>query len=443
MARKLFAVKSLVDAALFFALLTASAPVNAGDTINKPTYDLKKLSIEQLMDMEIDTVYAASKYEQKITEAPSSVSIVTADEIKKFGYRTLADILRSVRGFYITNDRNYSYVGVRGFARPGDYNSRILVQVDGHRINDNVYDAVFVGEAFILDVDLIDHVEIIRGPSSSLYGSSAFFAVINVITRKGRDFNGLEASGSAGSLETYKGHVSYGNIYQNGLEMVASGSGLNSEGSRTLYYREFDAPSTNNGITRNTDYENSYNFFTNLSFHDFTFQGAYVSREKGIPTASFNSDFNDSRNRTTDSNGYADLKYEKHLENRLDIMARLFYDRYGYQGDYVSAGVLNNDSVRGEWWGLDLMLKKTLFKKHTAIVGAEYVDNIRQDQHNYNERPYSLFLDDRKNCENWAFYTQDEIFVNRRLTLNIGVRWDHYETFGSTANPRRYFIEGQ
>ena len=122
---------------------------------------------EKLLLHEVPSVYSASKYEQKVTEAPSSVSIVTADEIKKFGYRTLADIIRSVRGFHVTYDRNYSYVGVRGFAPPGDYNTRLLLLVDGHRVNDNVYDMAFVGTEFVLDVDLIERVEIVRGPSSS------------------------------------------------------------------------------------------------------------------------------------------------------------------------------------------------------------------------------------------------------------------------------------
>ena len=438
--RKLFFKNILAGLILNWAVLISTAPVNAGETANKQGSDLKNLSIEQLMDLEVDTVYGASKYEQKITEAPSSVSIVTASEIKKFGYRTLADILKSVRGFYITSDRNYSYVGVRGFGRPGDYNSRILIQVDGHRINDNVYDSVLVGEDFIIDVDLFDRVEIIRGPSSSLYGNSAFFAIINIVTRKGRDFNSLEASASAGSLNTYKGRISYGNIFQNGLEMVASGSGLYSEGNRTLYYNEYNSPLTNNGITRNTDYENSYNFFTNISYHDLNLQGAYVSREKGIPTGAFKTDFNDRRNGTTDSRGYVDLKYEKSFEDRLGFTTRLFYDHNGYHGDYVTSGVVNKDTERGDSWGLDLMLKKTLFEKHTAILGFEYIDNIHQDQQNYNEQPYSLFLDDDRRSSNWAFYAQDEFVIHKRLTLNAGIRWDHFQTFGNTINPRLALI---
>src|SRR5262249_27237518 len=169
---------------------------------------------ESILFQEIPSVYGASKYEQKVTEAPASVTIVTADEIKKYGYRTLADILQSVNGFYVTSDRNYSYLGIRGFSRPADYNTRVLVLQDGHRLNDNVYDEAYIGTESPLDVDLIDRVEIIRGPSSSLYGTNAFLGVINVITKRGRDIKGAEVSTEIGSYNSYKGRFTYGNRFQ-------------------------------------------------------------------------------------------------------------------------------------------------------------------------------------------------------------------------------------
>jgi iron complex outermembrane receptor protein len=122
------------------------------------------------------------------------VTVITADEIQKYGYGTLAEILESVRGFYVTFDRENNFVGVRGFGRLGDWNSRILVLVDGHRTNDNVFGDAFIGSEFGVDVDLIERVEIIRGPSSSLYGADAFLAVINIITRKPSQMKGAELS---------------------------------------------------------------------------------------------------------------------------------------------------------------------------------------------------------------------------------------------------------
>jgi iron complex outermembrane receptor protein len=137
----------------------------------EPTKDVTETSLADLANIQ---VYSASKHLEKTSDAPSSVTVITADEIQKYGYRTLADILRSVRDFYITYDRDYSFVGVRGFGRLGDWNNRVLVLVDGHRINNDVLGQAMLGNEFLVDVDLIDRVEIIRGPSSSLYGAGAF-----------------------------------------------------------------------------------------------------------------------------------------------------------------------------------------------------------------------------------------------------------------------------
>lgn len=131
--------------------------------------DLTGLSIEDLMKIEVASVYGASRFVQKVTEAPASIAIVTSEDIRTYGYRNLSDVLKSVRGIYVNYDRNYDYLGIRGFARPGDYNTHILLLVNGHRLNDNVYDTAPIGADFPLDINLIDRVEIIRGPSSSIY----------------------------------------------------------------------------------------------------------------------------------------------------------------------------------------------------------------------------------------------------------------------------------
>src|ERR1035441_10335573 len=114
--------------------------------------DVMSLSIEQLAQAK---VFTASRHLEDSRQAPSSVSIIDAEEIRRYGWRTLGDVLNSLRGFYASYDRQYTYLGVRGVLRPGDYDSRILLMVNGHRLNDNVYDSAQIGREFPLDLDLI------------------------------------------------------------------------------------------------------------------------------------------------------------------------------------------------------------------------------------------------------------------------------------------------
>ena len=163
---------------------------------------LSELSLEDLMRLDAGRVFGASERSQPVTEAPSSVSFITAEDIARYGYRSLADILHGVRGLYVSDDRNFSFLGARGFGKPGDYNSRILLLVNGHRVNDNVFGQAEIGAEFGLDPATFERVEIIRGPASSLYGDSAFFAVVNVITRTGAAIDGGSVTYETGSHGT-------------------------------------------------------------------------------------------------------------------------------------------------------------------------------------------------------------------------------------------------
>ncbi len=296
-------------------------------------------------------------------------------------------------------------------------------------------------------MDLIDRIEIIRGPSSSLYGASAFLGVINVITRQGKDMKSAEIAGSAGSQDTYSGRLSYGNKYPNGLEMLISGSTYNSGGARGLYFSEFDTPATNNGLADHADDDKSHSFFSKFAFRDLTLTGAYISREKGIPTGSFGTIFNDNRNRTTDAHGYLDLKYDHKLENQAELTARVYYDNYSYRGDYMYYGanpgdplVRNKDFSNGEWAGGELMYTGRFLERHLFTAGIEVRHNFRQEQRTYDESPFLSKLDDRRSSHIYAFYLQDEYHLLSNLIFNIGVRYDNYSSFGGTTNPRLALI---
>jgi len=398
--------------------------------------NLGEASLEELSNIQ---VYSASKHLQNASDAPSSVTVITGDEIQKYGYRNLADILRSVPGFYITYDRDYAFVGVRGFGRLGDWSSRVLLLIDGHRINNNVLGQAMLGNEFLVDVDLIERVEVVRGPSSSLYGANAFFAVINVITRTAQQVKGWELSFQPGSFGTYQGRASYGGQIH-GLGLMLSGTFYDSQG-QTLFFPQFDNPANHHGITSDTDYESYKHILSTLTYKGFTLQGLFSTREKGVPTAYFGAVFNDPADYNDDSHQYLNLGYA-HAVGRWQLDAHTSYDQARLQGPVPEApttptdpAVLDTFSFRGNWWTGEVKVSRDLFERNRLTLGTEVRDNLRQDQGDLNNPPNVFFADPNHSLIT-ALYAQDEFGITRRLTLNAGVRYDHYSTFGGTTNPR-------
>ncbi len=442
-----------VAAACLVLGLLVPASADVGSSVQPTPKDLGALSIEQLMEIPVGTVYSASKYEQKTTRAPASVSIVTAGEIAGFGHRTLAEVLRSVRGLYLSDDSNYSYLGIRGYLRPGDYNTRVLVLLDGHRLNDNIYDGAYFGREGQIDVDLIERVEVVRGPSSSIYGSSAFFGVINLVTKPGHAFDGFEVSGDAGSFGSYQGRLTYGKRLAGDTELLLSASYYDSRGRKEIYFPEFDERisdlpgAANHGIAEHSDAERAFNFNGKLKLHDFTVSGLWSGRMKQIPTASFVTVFNDGRERTEDYRGYVDVSYDHDLGPDLQLQGRAFWDYYAYYGDYPedagdpaapSAVVFSKDLAVGRWAGAEAQVTARIRGGHTLIAGTELRQNLQQKQVGYYEGiPDSAWVDDDRASHTLAFYGQGEFILHPDLILNAGLRYDDYsDSFGGTLNPR-------
>jgi outer membrane receptor protein involved in Fe transport len=398
--------------------------------------DLTGMSLDDLLGAEV--VYAASRRIQSLREAPSAVSIVTAAEIREHGYRTLADVLRSLPSFYVTEDRRYSYVGVRGFNRPGDYGARVLLLVDGLRTNDNVYEQAYVGQEFLVDIDLVERIEVVRGPSAAIYGSSAFFAVVNVVTRHGRDFQGGELSAGASSFGTHGGRATYGRRLDSGLEVLASAS-ISESGGQRLYFPEFDAADTGHGIADRIDSESFNRALVSLSKGNFSFEASHVSRDKGIPTAVYGTLFGDARTRSTDAKDLVSLSWARALPNRSSVMARAHYGFFDYHGTYVLADPghpVDDDSARGQWYGIEGSVVRPLSARHLVTAGVEFQDDFSQRQLNFFVEPRVVYQDSRNESEQFAAFGQDEITLSKRLTLHVGLREDWYQSFGYQTSPR-------
>jgi iron complex outermembrane receptor protein len=412
--------------------------------------DMTGLSLEELSDVKVYSpevrVYSASKFTQKLSKAPANVTVITAAEIKAYGYRKLIDILRSIPGLYGTYDRNYDFLGVRGFERPGDFNSRILLLLDGIRLNENVYNQAAIGTEAIIDVDLIDRVEWIPGPGSSIYGNNAFFGVINIISKHGLDYRGTEVSLEAGSLNTTKQRATYGQRFDNGLELLLSATYYDSKGAN-LYFPEYQAAGFGDGVAHNLDYDRAYSFFTKASFSGFTVEAAYADRKKGIPTGAFGTLFDDPRSNSIDAQSLIDVHYNGAVTDGLDVLARVYYRKYDYNGRYpyqdstTGETILNLDGSRGKWAGAELKFVQTSFEHHKLVYGLEYQNNFVQRQFNYDENPYYLYEDTRPNGYTYAAYAQDEFTMRDDLILNAGLRYDTVgNNYGGIVNPRAAII---
>ncbi|MGE0450504.1 MAG: TonB-dependent receptor plug domain-containing protein [Vicinamibacterales bacterium] len=392
---------------------------------------LSNLPLEQLLEMR---VYAASKFIQDVAQAPASVTIVTGDEIRRQGYRTLADVLRTVRGFYVTYDRNYSHLGVRGFQRPGDYNGRVLLLLNGHRLNDGVYDQALLGTESPIDVDLLERVEVIRGPSSSLYGTSAFFGAVNLITRQGRSIEGAELYGHVGSQETRKARITAGTRLSNGFEGLLSATAYGSAGNDRLFFPELAAPANMSGLVTGADGDRSVSVFASGSIRGLSAQLGVGSRTKTIPTAPFDVLVGDARTRTTDVRGFAHVHYTHRVDARTTVDIRGAFDRYAYDGTFAYEPGLFRDSGDGTWLTGEAALNRQS-QRHSVTAGLEHRANLRQDQ--FARDATGVLLDDRRRSQITGLYAEDDFRLHPKVRLNAGIRWDHYfGRFGGTVNPR-------
>ncbi|XLZ71181.1 TonB-dependent receptor [Massilia sp. SR12] len=408
-------------------LLLAAANACAQDA------DLTTLPLEQLMSME---VYSASRFNQKATQAPSNVTVLTSADIRAYGWHTLADALRSIRGVYTSNDRSYSYVGARGFLRPGDLNARFLLQINGTRINDPIFDQALLGGEFPLDLELVDRIEFVPGPGSSMYGTNAFFGVINVITRRAQEIEGTRGSLEAGQARSRSGHASYGWRNED-AELVLGASRALSDG-RDLYFPEYGASAV--GL----DWERISRFFARGQWNAWSLMLLSGERTKSIPTASFGQPFNVPGSQTIDRLRLVDLGYRSTVTSlHGELTARLYHGEYYYEGHYVNQvpfGTINMDMTRARWLGADVSLFMRLGQAHKLIFGADYQYNHDLSQKNFDTEPFALYLDDKAQGKRLGIYLQDEITLAEGILLNAGLRYDRETSTGGVFNPRLALI---
>jgi iron complex outermembrane receptor protein len=268
------------------------------------------------------TVTAANRRPQPVSETPSAVSVITAAEIRAHGYHTLGEALSWVRGLYTRYDRNYTYLGVRGLQRPGDYNNKVLLTIDGHTMNSPIYgDAAFGGELG-LDLERVERIEVVRGPGSTLYGSNA---VLAVVTYAPRATPGIEADVRTGQEGDHRGYLALSSARGDRPHLALSASWDRSRGA-DLFYPEFASTPGSNGLVRRADGERSMGMLGLLTWRDTWLSVKVNERLKNVPTASFGTAFGDPGTRTSDGHDFAEWGARTSPARTLEMESRIYWD---------------------------------------------------------------------------------------------------------------------
>lgn len=397
--------------------------------------DLTALSLEQLLEV---TVVGASKYEQKQSEVAAAVSVITRGEIQAFGWRTLAEALASLPGIHTTYDRQYAYLGTRGFGLPGDLTARVLITINGNRVNDPVYDGGPVGRDLPLDMALVERIEFIPGPGGAVYGQNAMFGVVNVVTRTGTDVDGAELAVAAQHPQRLReGRASWGKRLDNGIDVLLSASGLHARGED----RFFDYGSTGiSGVAVGLDAERDREFFARVARGAWSFDAVYGHRDKKDPTAAFFSDPLVPTYSFKDSFGLVQLRYQDvFAADTLQVSGRLFAGRYRYDS-ILTYGTLVSFPAEGDWRGTEWRLLSTALAGHKLMLGIEAQDNVRTDQSvNDLADPANSFKIARSGYR-VGIYAQDEWRLGETLTATLGYRVDRNKITGTKASPRAALI---
>ena len=156
-------------------------------------------------------VTTASKTAETSTNAPATASLMTAEDIQRYGIRTVDEAIAflSLGGFSSDNLYNPE-VGARGVLIPGDQGTHMLVLLDGHAVNEPLYGAANLGRGLGLPIELVDHIELILGPGSVLYGSNAMLGVINIVTKRARSYSGVHAVVESEIGKSYRAGATFG-----------------------------------------------------------------------------------------------------------------------------------------------------------------------------------------------------------------------------------------
>jgi len=366
---------------------------------------------------------AASKRVQTLEAAPADATILTGEELEALGYRTLGDALGGVLGFRTNEDRSYQLLGVRGTQVPGDFNTRVLILLDGHTLNSPAeVGSSKVGEDLGIPLERISRIEVVRGPASSLYGSNAFQGMVNVVTKdsaKGRDsFQGALTGASNGLQEAWL----HGEQRLGFATLSITGSSMQ-RGGTSLTLPDLQAAPLSKDLDR--EYRQSaYLRLQGGSDVPWSLATYLMSRQQHVPTAPFQTTIGDDRMVYRNRQQF----FEGRVDPRLGLwegFLRVFGDYNQYSDELPNDGVrlpgtlgMQQDMDPDRSLGFEAQLRRPLGEQFFFTLGTE------QRWHRFRGRleGAGVFVSTDVDYEIRNVYFQGEYTPVKSLQLVAGVQ---------------------
>jgi outer membrane receptor protein involved in Fe transport len=305
----------------------------------------RRIALASAAEVEEDLVTGAAKREQSLGNVASAVTVVSGERLRRFGYRTVAEALRAVVGLYVVDDRVTERLGVRGLQILGDYNTRILVLVDGATVNEPWNQFAGIGWDLPVVIDDIARIEVIRGPVSSVYGTNAFFGILNIVTRSAGEAPRAWARATVGSYAS--GDMAAGFAVGDLDHQLRGSVGVMLRGGETLSI---------DGVGDDLGADGESGLHASLAG---TYEGAFgqlrvYQRSREWLGAPYDSTPGDPDNGATDTQLMAEAGYSRDLGERLTVTGRAYVDRYHYGETLIFDDEPFTSDGDSFWYGAEL-----------------------------------------------------------------------------------------
>lgn len=392
--------------------------VNADTGTNAISSKLAQMSIEQLVDVEVVSINSLFKKETRLDQAPAAAAIVSNDDIRRLGIRTIPEALRLVPGVDVAQIDSHEWaVSARGF--DAQFANKLLILEDGRTIYGPAYGGVNWGMQDVVMEDL-DRIEVIRGPGASLWGANAVNGVVNILSKSARDTQGWLISGDGGTEDRPEVVARYGGQF-----------GTN------LYYRVFGKYFNRDGLVTSTgadanDEWNSIQGGTRMDWEPsdeskFTLEGNYYNdfvhenENVVVLTPPFVTNTNTLNH---DYGGNVLGRWTRQFSESSELTLQTYYDHFK-QEQVGTSETRDSFDVDGQY-------RFPIGTRNDIIAGFQYYVTLDDFPPNF----FLTWTPPTRHDQLLSTFVQDEItLVPERWSLTLGSKFEHNDYTGFEAEP--------